>query len=224
METTNRNRAARRKVSPNAGKETMPGQAPERKPASLKPITAEEQAIAARVAADSSTREWETITEGSALDYSLGRDAFALPPPAKKAQEEKQYAFRWIARTQARIDEMRNKSVPEKWFVCNRVNTPFLDGYFDPVLGGVIREDQILMVKPWWMHARHREMVMRLADGYGDITNKNREKRGSAEFAAGIRTEGAPLRQEIKSGDHLIADFDQLDRETPVEGLSDIAL
>jgi len=213
-------------ASKKAGTTTEAGAAPEKKqPAKLKPITAEEQAIAARITADSN-REWETITEESTIDYRLGRDAFELPLPAKKAQNEKQYAFRWIARTQGRIDEMRNKQVPERWWVCNATNTPFLDGFFDPVLGGVCREDQILMFKPWWMHQKHRDMVNRMSEVHGqDITRKDREKRGSAEFVAGARVDGSQLRQEVKPGDSVFYDGDVEERPSPTGAdLSDITI
>lgn len=172
----------------------------------IRPITAEEQAIAARVAADSN-REWETIGEDSAIDYSLGRDLFELPPPAKKEQDEKRYAFRWIVRTQARIDEIRSKPVPLKWWMCNSTNTPFLKGYFDPILGGITREDQILVFKPWWMHAKQREMVDQITEGKNqDITRKNREKRGAAEFVAGAGDAGERL--ALKGSDKVIYDGD----------------
>lgn len=173
----------------------------------IRPITAEEQAIAARVAADSS-REWETIGEDSAIDYSLGRDLFELPPPAKKEQEEKRYAFSWIERTQRQIDKIRSKPIPLKWWICNSTNTPFLKGYFDPVLGGVTREDMILVFKPWWMRTKQREMVDEITEGKNaDLTRRNKEKRGAAEFVAGAGEAGEKL--SLKGNDNIVYDGDR---------------
>jgi hypothetical protein len=183
----------------------------------IRPITAEEQAIAARIAADSD-REWETIGEDSVIDYSLGRDLFELPPPALKQQIEKHYAFRWIERTQRRIDEIRSKPIPLKWWICNSTNTPFLKGYFDPVLGGVTREDQILVFKPWWMHAKQREIVAEITEGKNqDLTRRNKEKRGAAEFVAGVGDSFG-----LKGGDKIVYDGDVAEGGGDNADLSDL--
>jgi len=175
----------------------------------LKPITAEEQAIAARVAADS-TRDWETIGESSAVDYSLGKDKFELPPEAKKAQEDHKYAFRWVARLPARIDTLRNAEVPEKWWVCNSTNTPFLQQYLDPVLGCICREDQILMFQPWWMRDKRKKILDEVTFDKGrDITRLHGQGKGGSSFVAGTRTVGGSeptLRPEIGGGDNVIFD------------------
>jgi hypothetical protein len=175
------------------------------------PITAEEQAIAARTAADSN-REWETIGEESALDYSLGRDKFELPEPAKKAQNEKRFAFRWIARTPARIDQIRSAAIPERWWLCNSTNTPFLQKFLDPVLGCVTREDQILVFKPWWMHEKMKALVSDVGrDRVGkELTHMDGTTKGDsgATFSAVKRTlgQGSPSRTEVKGGDVLVYD------------------
>lgn len=179
-------------------------------PETLRPLTPEEQAIAARIAADQD-REWETITEDSALDYSLGRWTFELPPEAKKAQDEKRFAFRWITRTKERIDEIRTKQPPARWWICNRSNTPFLAHLCDPVLGAVVREDQILVFQPWWMRDKMRAIVQGIADGKSaDLTAKDGEARGAARFAASARPMGGgqETRQEIKGGDQIVYDGD----------------
>jgi len=193
-----------------------PKTAPVKPEKMMKPFTAEEQAIAARVAADS-TREWEVIGEDSAIDYSLGRDMFELPPPAKKEQEEKHFAFRWVHRTQARIDEIRSKPIPFKWWICNSTNTPFLKGYFDPVLGGVCREDQILMFRPWWMHEKQKAITAEITDSKNrDVTAKNGEKRGSAEFVAN--------QQELKAaGNNIVYDGDVAEKaDTDLSDITDL--
>jgi hypothetical protein len=176
----------------------------------IRPLTSDEQAIAARVAADTS-KEWETIGEDSAIDYSLGKWIFDLPPEAKKMQDEKHYAFRWIQRTTSRIDELRTKQVPARWWICNRSNTPFLAHLCDPVLGAVIKEDQILMFQPWWMREKMRSVVAGVADGKSpDLTGMDGDGRGAARFAASKRKmgQGEPTRQEIKGGDQIIYDGD----------------
>lgn len=190
---------------------------------SFKPITAEEQALAARVAADS-TREWETIKEDSSLDYSLGKDRFELPEPALKAQQEKRFAFRWIEMRAARVDSIRSLPVPEKWWICNSTNTPFLAGFLDPVLGCITREGQLLVFKPWWMHEKHKAMTAeRTYDRSRDLTRKNRSRVGDAglEFQATARAlgEGSPSRNEIGGNDDVF--FDEGAKEGAVD-LSDL--
>jgi len=196
------------KVKRSEDQEPTPAQ-PEKSPApaetALKPITAEEQAIAARVAAESG-KEWGTIGERSSIDYSLGKDMFELPPEALKAQLEKRFAFRWVTRTAARIDEMRTKRRPLTWGVCNAVSTPFLKKYIDPITGGICREDQILMYKPWWMHAEHRAMIDRLSNERSqDLTHLDgTSKADGASFVAAKRDYGSaknPSRTEIGSDD-----------------------
>ena len=186
----------------------------------LKPITADEQAIAARVAADS-TRDWETIGEDSAIDYTLGRDKFELPPEAKKAQNERRFAFRWVARIPARIDAIRNAEVPEKWWVCNSTNTPFLTQYLDPVLGCICREDQILMFQPWWMRDKRKKILDQVTfDKSRDITRLNGQGKAGASFVAGTRSVGGSepsLRQEVGGGDNIVFDEEAESSESSEE-------
>lgn len=194
----------------------------------FKPITAEEQAIAARVSGD--LGDWGTFGEDSVLDYSLGRDIFALPEPAKKKQDNKEFAFRWITRTTERLDQIRNKAVPFKWWICNRVNTPFLEGYFDPVLGCVSCEDQMLVFKPWWMRDKEVAYKRGLADAQdhsGHLLNKDGQMRDGVEFQAGKRTlDGRDLgRREVRGDDMIMADEGVMDERAGVrheEGISDL--
>ncbi len=161
------------------------------------PLTAEEQAIAARVAGDES-KEWATLTEGDLLDYSFGKDIFALPAPAKKQQDEKKFVFRWIARTPRRLDEIRSKDAPFKWWVCNSTNTPFLKDLFDPVLGCVCREDQMLMYQPSWMKVKRDGILQKQNEGVKDVRAKDGETKGDGmSFVSG---------KEIKPGDRVVFD------------------
>jgi len=156
-------------------------------------LTAEEQAIAARVAGEN--QDWKTITEESALDYSLGRDLFELPEPAKKAFADKKFTFRWIERAPRRLDEIRNKAVPYKWWVCNSTNTPFLAKFLDPILGCVCREDQMLMFQPYWMKIKRDEIQKRQNEGVKDVRQKGGDRGDGLSMVTG---------KEIKAGDRPI--------------------
>ena len=159
----------------------------EPKPIKIKPLTAEEQALAARIAkTDESWRE--PITEESMLDFSLARDQYELPPEAKVKREAKEFAFRWIAKTPERIDEVTSLPIPARWFLCNRTNTPFLEKHIDPVHGGVQRLDQILVFKPYRMFEAHQNAKMMLTaqkQEQGDLKNRHGIKEGGAEWLAG---------------------------------------
>ena len=184
----------------------------------IRAITPDEQAIASRVAAES--REWETIGEDSVLDYSLGRDAFELPPPAKAKYQAKQFSFRWIVRETKRMDEMRNKAVPFKWWICNSTNTPFLEGYFDPVLGCVCREDQILVFKPWWMRDKEKAYKEGLAAQQDQtaMVNKNGQSTDSGiEWRAGKRSiDGREMGHEVRGADVVMADESIMDERAGI--------
>jgi hypothetical protein len=181
-------------------------------------ITADEQAIAARVAAES--REWETIGEESVLDYSLGRDAFEFPPPAKAKYQAKEFSFRWIVRTTKRMDEVRNKPVPFRWWICNSTNTPFLEGFFDPVLGCVCREDQMLVFKPWWMRDKEKAYKEGLAAQQDQraMVNKDGQPTDSGiQWRAGKRSiDGEAMGHEVRGADVVMADESILDERAGV--------
>lgn len=153
----------------------------------LRPLTSEEQAIAARVATQNN--DWETITEESMLDFSLAGEPYPLPIEAAQLQKEKKFAYRFIAKTPERIDEITNQPPPLKWWLCNRTQTPYLAKYCDPVHGGVQVKDQILVFKPWRMHELVQNAKMDLAklkDSAGDVTKKQgKEDGGKIEWKAG---------------------------------------
>ena len=153
----------------------------------LRPLTADEQAIAARVAA--TDNDWQTITEESLGDFSLMSDPYPLPKEAQEAMDRKLFAFRFIAKTPDRIDEVRNAQVPMRWWICNRDTTPFLAKYCDPVHGAIQVKDQILVFKPYWMFEKHQAAKMDIAnmrDQAGDLKNKaGFEQDGKVEWKTG---------------------------------------
>ena len=149
-------------------------------------LTPDEQALAARIAGGD--REWETIKEEDMVDFSLSEDAYKLPNEAAKKQKEKEFAFRWVAATASRIDQVRSLDPPARWWICNSSNTPFLAKYVDPAHGGIQKLDQVLVFKPWWMHERHQAAKMELAqdkDAAGDIKNRDGVKEEWGEWKAG---------------------------------------
>ena len=192
-----------------AVRKAAPAVEPEVTTGPVSDLTPEERAIVARVNAHKKD-DWHPIGEDSAIDYAqIGRDYFELPPPAKKMQERRKFAFCWRTRTTARIDELRNKPAPFTWRVCNRTVTPFLKDYVDPVLGCVIREDQVLMYKPWDWYAREQAYKQGLAETHaesGDLQRKHGTEAGeSLEWTAGKRKSGKPLPAEIQGGDVVIS-------------------
>ena len=176
-----------------------------------KNLTPEELAIYGRVMAESD--EWKTITEEESNDFSLSRDPFELPDPAKKLRDDKQFAFRWITRSSARLDEIRNKPIPFRWWVVNS-NQPvggLFKPFIDPNNGCVSREDQMLVFKPYWMFEKELDHKRRLADAWdqgSSLESKDGQKRkggrdSDVEITAGKRkgTDTKQLRQEVKGSD-----------------------
>ena len=187
-------------------------------------LTPEELAIARRVAGEDDG--WKhPVGEDSALDFSMGGDPFRLPPPAKKAQDDRKYRFRWIARTKERVDHIRTMPIPRRWWICNRTTTPFLKKFIDPVLGCVCKEDQMLVFKPYDHYEREREMVMRVTenkDHGGNLAAKHGllDSRGSTAMSAASGRpvgQGNPAREEIKGGD-VMMDADLRDVLDAVDG------
>lgn len=164
-------------------------------------LTTEESAIISRVLAEKD--DWKSIKESEVDDFQLANDPLELPPPAKEMKIKNKYAFRWIARTTARMDELRNKPVPFKWWICNAVNTPFLEGYFDPVLRCVCKLDQMLVFKPYWMFTKEQEFKNMQADrnaSAGDLKKKGGTIKGGGELVEG---------RKIEQGDAI--QFDNVD-------------
>lgn len=190
------------------------------------PLMPEEQAIVNRVSG-AVDKDWETIGEDSAIDFSLMLSPFRLPPAAQKEQDEKHYAFRWIERKPTRVDEMRNKPVPFKWEICNRITTPFLKDFIDETLGCVCREDQILVYKPWWMHQREQDWKHQLADGKdrsGRIAARDGEFKDGVEFIASERDlDGKGYNHEIKGSDIVFGDAEDNTSQMREESYGEMA-
>ena len=199
-------------------------------------LTPEEMAIYARVAAESS--DWQTITEESVKDFSLSKDPFELPEPAKKLREKKEFAFRWITRSSARLDEMKNKAVPFRWWPVN-LNQPVgkvFKPFIDPNNGCVSREDQMLVFKPYWMFEKEIAYKQKLAarhDESSRLESKNGETRkagrdSDVDIVAGKRSglESKPLRQEVKGSDIQFRGEEEVDiasgRSFPAASESDL--
>lgn len=163
-----------------------------------KELTPDERALASRIAAGDDS--WETITEDSIVDFSLAEDPYKLPKEAKEKQDAKEFAFRWAEAKPQRIDTLHNLEPPARWWVCNSTNAPFLKKYIDPDHGGVQKLDQILMMKPWWMHEKHQEAKMKIAKARidsGDIKNMDGKQEEWGEWKAGYEN-------RITSGDEVM--------------------
>jgi hypothetical protein len=172
-------------------------------------LTSDEAAIAHRIMADSD--DWKTIKESEVDDFADQNDPLELPEPAKEMRRRRKFAFRWISRKTDRLDEVRNLPPPRKWWPCNATNTPFLNGHFDPVLGGVCKLDQILVFKPYWMFEKEQAAKMAKADRQsqsGDLKSKIGIEKGPAQFAQA---------NEISSGDTVVFDEGALPGENETQ-------
>jgi hypothetical protein len=150
-------------------------------------LTPDERALVDQITR--SKDDWNTITEESMVDFSLGQDWGKLPSEAQERQDRKEFAFRWCERTPKRVAELTNASAPLKWWVANRTTAPFLSKYVDPTVGGILRLDQILLIKPWKLHQLVKDAVSRSAKAMYD----------SRELTKG----GAQKIQSRDSSDHL---------------------
>jgi len=166
-------------------------QQPENETQKPKPLslTPEERLIAEL--AESQDTSWHTITEGDMEDFSLSGDPMELPPPAKKAQQERKYAFFWAQATHARIHQLTRVAVPPfRWSLCTRTTYPELAKYVNDQLGCVSREDCVLMFKPWAHHAivveRKHKASMIEAESRGIEGGKHKiDDRGDVEAYSG---------------------------------------
>ena len=143
-------------------------------------LTGDEAAIFQRVKSEAEgPKEWETISENDLHDYSLGADPFKLPKFALKLKEEKQFTFRWVARSKERLDEIRSLEPPKKWWIVNVSTIPVSEGDCDPILGCVTMYDQLLVFKPYWMFEADQRMKQELSDGKdraGDLQSKHKQR------------------------------------------------
>lgn len=169
-------------------------------------LTPEEMAIFQRVKNEND--DWKTITEDQVDDYSLMQDPFKLPEEVKALELAKNFKFRWVERDAKRLDEVRSKQVPNKWWIVNLETFPEFEDLFDPILGTINREDQMLVFKPWWMHIKRQELIQELnkaQDRSGTLEGKDGHVEGGAQFIAGKRNPDDPkiMRGEIKAGDKI---------------------
>ena len=165
------------------------------------PLTPDERALVDQITR--SKDDWSTITEESMLDFSLAEDPLKLPAEAKQRQDRKEFAYRWCERTPKRVAELTNAAAPLKWWVANRVTAPYLEKYVDPTVGGILRLDQILLLKPWAMHQKVKDAVndsakalynSRELDKGGAQKIQTRDDRGHLKVVAGERA-------KIQNGD-----------------------
>lgn len=174
--------------------------------------TAEEQAIASRVA--NSSQEWASIDPYSIEDYGLSADPFKLPDPAKALQDNKEFQFRWIERRLDRMDEVKNRPVPFRWWPVNLmqpVGNLFKD-FVDPTTGAVHLLDQMLVFKPWWMWVKEQEFKRKNAATKRDITALDGTEIGNVELLATKRRAGTKSsRLEIKGSDIQFTSEDDID-------------
>ena len=178
-------------------------------------LTQDEAAIFQRIAGDTD-KDWQTITEGDIEDYSLGENPFKLPEPAKKRLDAKEFAYRWVERTPARLDQVKYMQAPKRWWICNSTNTPYLEDFIDPILGCVCNLDQMLVFKPYWMHMENQRRKMELAENQSaqkDISNRDGKTvdDGKIEYRSGDNA-------KIGSGDEVVADVGLMDE---MEGRSE---
>ena len=128
--------------------------------------------------------------EESMVDYSFDKDPYPLPPEAKKMQDEKKYAFKWVLADIRRVDEVRSLEVPLRWWPVNRNNLPELSKHCDSIHGGVQHRDQVLMFKPYWMHRKHKDAELGLAEAKGmagAVEYKDGEQHDWGEYQSGPR-------------------------------------
>lgn len=192
-------------------------------------LTPEERAIADRVSSEKDS--WLGITEESMLDYSLGDEPYPLPPEAKEKQDKKEFAFRCVEMKKERLDYFRSMpdNDPRKWWICNSTNTPFLAKYVDSVHGGVQINDQLLMVKPWFMHKRHQDIKLQSSltkQEAADIRKRDGRKEEWGEWRAGDSARiQAGEEGDSGSGDVVMQDMSDYDEAIPESpgGLSDVA-
>lgn len=178
-------------------------------------MTPEEQAIFNRVATENT--DFEDIRADHTYSFSWADDPFRLPPPAQKMRDEKRYAFRWITRNPARVDQIRSKPDPFRWWICNRTTTPFLADHVDGIVGGVIREDQILVFKPWHLYEAEKNYKRELADARDashDLRRRDGETRSGVQMRAGERSLENPdeMRMEVKGSDIVYGEDMPTDR------------
>lgn len=179
---------------------------PALKPATL---TAEERAIAERVAQQDTS--WMTIRESDMEDFSLMADPMELPPPAKKAQNERRYAFHWAQLTPARIDQLTKMAAPPmRWALCTRTTFPELSPFINDAYGCVTKADCALVFKPWSHHARVMEAKHALNKAYEDGSGIEARKNAIATRDDDVQVYSG-AKYKIDGSDQVLADEDTME-------------
>ena len=167
-------------------------------------MTPEERAIFNRVSSED--HEWATIDPYATIDFdAMTQVPFKLPEPAQKLQDAKKFKFRWFERTPKRVDEVKNWSVPLRWWPVNGVQPEAgkFDRCVDGTTGAVHMDDQMLFFKPWWMWEREQEYQDRLA-GNEPLTAKDDTEKNDIRFAASRRKEGEKASRVEVSGNDIV--------------------
>ena len=137
-------------------------------------LTAEEAALQSIVQSEKDS--WLGLTDADIEDFSLSEDPFKLPKEAQQLQERKEFAFRWCERKATRVLELQNTPVPFRWWICNATTCPTLARHCDSIDGGIHNRDQILLIKPWWM----AEKVKQLKNAVDEARGKARDPKNRA--------------------------------------------
>jgi hypothetical protein len=193
-----------------------PGNGDEAKPNINPNLTAEERQIVDRVANQDTS--WMTITEGDMEDFSLMSDPMELPPPARKAQQERRYAFHWAELKPARIDQLTRMATPPlRWAIATRTTFPELSDYVNDNYGCVTRHDCALLFKPWAHHARVIEAKQRLTKAYEEGSGLTGGKNKIASRHSDVEVMTGP-KHKIDGGDQVLADEAVFDGRGDVMG------
>jgi hypothetical protein len=180
----------------------------------LKPttLTAEERAIAERVAQQDI--DWMTISEEDMEDFSLMSDPMELPGPAKKAQQERRYAFHWAQLTPQRIDQLTKMANPPlRWALCTRTTFPELAPWINDAYGCVTKADCALVFKPWAHHAKVMEAKASLNKAYEDGSGIEARKNAIASRDDDVKVYSGE-KYKIDGSDQVLADEESFESES----------
>jgi len=203
----------------------VPASIPTPAPANTSNMTSEELAIFKRIAGQSD--DWRSIPEKDIADYSLRNDPFMLPESILQLERSREFKFRWISRSVDRLDEVRSAQVPHRWWIVNRDTFPQLPhDLFDPVLGCIMRHDQMLVFKPYWMFEKRQALIADITDAQdrSSVERMGSEMRDGVNISGGKKSSGQmhSLPGEIKAGDQIFENPQDPDNKFQA-GLSDFS-
>lgn len=110
-------------------------------------LTAEEAALKAIIQKEDDS--WLGLTDADIEDFSLSNDPYPLPKECTSRLGE--FAFRYCERNPKRVQELKSMPGPQRWWIANAVNLPWLSHLCDSIDGAIHMRDQMLMFKPRWM-------------------------------------------------------------------------